>query len=47
MAEKLPSMQNLEVINFGDCLLKTAGAKHIAKALAQQHEKLKVIWCNN
>lgn len=42
MAEKLPMMQNLEVIDFGDCLMKTAGAKYIANALADNHTKLQV-----
>lgn len=42
MADKLPMMQNLEVINFGDCLIKTAGAKMIAKALTSGHKNLRV-----
>lgn len=42
MAEKLPTMQNLEVIDFGDCLLKTAGAKYVADALEENHTKLQV-----
>lgn len=42
MAEKLPMMQNLEIIDFGDCLMKTAGAKYIANALEDGHTKLQV-----
>ena len=29
----LPSLKSLEVINFGDCLVKTEGAKELAKSL--------------
>lgn len=42
IASQLNHMQNLEVINFGDCMVKTAGAKFIAKALTDDHQKLKV-----
>lgn len=42
MAEKLTMMQNLEVIDFGDCLMKTKGATYIAEALADGHTKLQV-----
>jgi len=38
----LPKLQNLEVINFGDCLVKTDGAKILATALKDGHKKLKV-----
>ncbi|RXG51725.1 Ran GTPase-activating protein 1 [Armadillidium vulgare] len=34
MAKELPKMKNLEVINLGDCLLKTKGAIAIAEALS-------------
>ena len=42
MAEHLPAMQNLEVINFGDCLLKSSGATALAKSFAEKHVKLRV-----
>ena len=42
MAKHLPAMQALEVINFGDCLLKTGGTVEIARALLQAHPYLKV-----
>ena len=38
----MPKLQNLEVINFGDCLVKTDGAKILATALKDGHKKLKV-----
>lgn len=38
----LPKLQNLEVINFGDCLIRTEGAKVIANAISESHEKLRV-----
>nr|KAG5692184.1 hypothetical protein BaRGS_008730 [Batillaria attramentaria] len=37
----LPQLQALEVINFGDCLLKTEGALALAKALKLGQKKLK------
>lgn len=39
----LPSLTNLEVINFGDCLVKSKGASAIADAIKTNHAKLKVI----
>ena len=38
----LPKLQDLEVINFGDCLLRTGGAKAIAEALKEGQAKLTV-----
>ena len=38
----LPKLQDLEVINFGDCLVRTGGAKALADALKEGHKKLKV-----
>ncbi len=40
--QALPSMQQLEVLNFGDCLLRTGGAQLIAEALREGHTNLKV-----
>ena len=37
----LPSLNNLEVINFGDCLVKTEGAKALAKSLRSAVNNLK------
>lgn len=37
----LPSLKNLEVINFGDCLVKTEGAKALAKSLRTSVNNLK------
>lgn len=39
----LPKLQNLEVINCGDCLVRTEGAIAISEALKEGHQKLKVI----
>lgn len=39
----LPKLQNLEVINYGDCLVRTEGAIAITEALKEGHQKLKVI----
>ncbi|XP_018022102.1 ran GTPase-activating protein 1 [Hyalella azteca] len=44
MAKYLPKMQALEVINFGDCLLKTSGASALAVALMPGHMKLKELY---
>ena len=38
----LPKLQNLEVINFGDCLVRSEGAKVIARSLTDGHKKLRV-----
>ena len=40
--QALPKMQNLEVINFGDCLIRTDGAVEIANAIKSAHQKLRV-----
>ena len=37
----LPSLKNLEVINFGDCLVKTEGAKALAGCLRSGLNNLK------
>jgi len=38
----IPSLQDLEVINFEDCLMRTGGAKALANVLKNSHKKLKV-----
>lgn len=38
----LSQLQNLEVINFGDCLVRTEGAKAIAEVLTRGHKNLVV-----
>jgi Ran GTPase-activating protein 1 len=38
----LPKLQELEVINFGDCLLRNGGAKSLASALKKGQDKLRV-----
>lgn len=40
--QALPLLSVLEVINFDDCLVRTAGAKALAKALANNNHQLKV-----
>ena len=40
--QALPRLQQLEMINFDDCLLRTAGAKAIAKSLSVATTQLKV-----
>ncbi len=42
IAEVLPSLQELRVINFGDCLVKSEGARAIADAIKDGHELLQV-----
>ncbi len=42
MAEVLPSLQQLRVINFGDCLVKSGGAQAIAQAIKDGHKLLQV-----
>ena len=37
----LPNLKNLEVINFGDCLVKTEGAKALAGSLRSALNNLK------
>lgn len=37
----LPNLKNLEVINFGDCLVKTEGAKALAGCLRSAVNNLK------
>jgi len=41
MAAALKKLNNLEVLNLGDCLLKSAGAQHIARALKGRHPNLR------
>ena len=38
-----PVQFSLREINFGDCLLKTNGAYHIAEALEENHLELKIL----
>jgi hypothetical protein len=35
-------MQQLEQVNFGDCLVRSKGALAIAEALSEGHSKLRV-----
>ena len=42
MAEVLPNLQQLRVINFGDCLVRPGGAKAIAEAIKNGHPLLQV-----
>lgn len=42
MAEVLPDLQDLRVINFGDCLVRSGGARAIAEALKDGHRQLEV-----
>ena len=44
MATVLPSLQELRVVNFGDCLLKSEGARAVAEAIADGHQKLEVTY---
>lgn len=44
MADHLPAMQALEVINFGDCLLKSAGAMALAVSLMPGHPNLRELY---
>lgn len=43
MAEVLPSLQQLRVINFGDCLVRSDGARAIADAIKDGHKLLEVL----
>lgn len=45
MAEVLPHLQKLRVINFGDCLVRAEGAKAIADAIKEGHQQLEVNYC--
>lgn len=45
MAEVLPNLQKLKVINFGDCLVKSEGARAIAGAIKEGHQQLEVKFC--
>ena len=45
MATVLPSLQELRVVNFGDCLLRSGGARAVAGAIADGHQKLEVMSC--
>jgi Ran GTPase-activating protein 1 len=40
--QALPQLQELEIINFGDCLVRSKGARDIAKAIKGSHKKLRV-----
>lgn len=42
MAQVLPSLQKLRVINFGDCLVRPEGARAIASAIGDSHQLLEV-----
>ena len=42
MAEVLPDLQDLRVINFGDCLVRSDGARAIAEAIKDGHRQLEV-----
>lgn len=43
MAEVLPCLQKLRVINFGDCLVRPEGGRAIAEAIKDGHQLLEVI----
>ena len=36
----MPKLHNLEVLNFGDCLIRTGGALSLAKSLKQGQTSL-------
>ena len=42
MADILPSIQKLRVINFGDCLVRSEGAQAISEAIKDSHNQLEV-----
>lgn len=42
MAGVLPHLQKLRVINFGDCLVRSEGARAIAEAIKEGHQLLEV-----
>lgn len=42
MADVIPSLQELEVINFGECLVRSKGAVAIAEAIKDGHPLLRV-----
>ncbi len=42
LAEVLPNVQNLKVLNLGDCLVRDNGAKAIAGAIKNGHRQLQV-----
>ena len=42
MATALPSLRELRRINFGDCLLRSGGARAIAAAITDGHPQLEV-----
>lgn len=44
MADVLPGLQNLRVINFGDCLVRSSGAMAISNAIKDGHKKLEVYY---
>lgn len=43
MAEVLPNLQQLRVINFGDCLVRPGGAVAISDAIKDGHHLLEVL----
>lgn len=43
MAEVLPNLQELRVINFGDCLVRSDGARAIAEAIKEGHKLLEEV----
>ena len=42
MAEVLPSLQEVRVLNFGECLVRSGGATAIAEAIKDGHKLLEV-----
>ena len=42
IAAVLPGLQQLRVMNFGECLVRSPGASAIAAAIADQHQLLEV-----
>ena len=47
MAEVLPELPKLRVINFGDCLVRPEGAQAIASVLKDGHHQLEVRPCRS
>ena len=43
MAEVLPELQKLRIVNFGDCLVRPEGARAIAEAMKSNHQLLEVV----
>ena len=42
MAEVLPGLQEVRILNFGECLVRSGGATAIAEAIKDGHKLLEV-----